>query len=73
MIWQVRAAGGLSSARRPSKRVPILDAMERGDFYASTGVELTDYQVTPKAMTVTVKTNAFARYRVHFIGRGGAC
>ena len=50
---------------------PILEAMERGDFYASTGVELTDYEVTPKAMTITVKPNAFARYRVHFIGRGG--
>lgn len=49
----------------------ILDAMERGDFYASTGVELIDYQVTPKGMTVTVKTNTFARYRVQFIGRGG--
>ena len=24
----------------------LLDALERGDFYASTGVELTDYQVT---------------------------
>ena len=49
----------------------ILDAMERGDFYASTGVELTDYEVTPKGMTVTVKPNTFARYRVQFIGKGG--
>ena len=24
----------------------LLDALERGDFYASTGVELTDYQAT---------------------------
>jgi hypothetical protein len=50
----------------------ILDAMERGDFYASTGIELTDYQVTAKAMTVTVKKNTFAKYRIQFIGRGGA-
>ena len=49
----------------------ILEAMERGDFYASTGIELADYQVTPKGMTVTVKPNTFARYRVQFIGRGG--
>ena len=35
----------------------ILEAMERGDFYASTGVELTDYEVTPNAMTVTVSKN----------------
>lgn len=50
----------------------VLDAMERGDFYASTGIELTDYQVTPKSMTVTVKKNTFAKYRIQFIGRGGA-
>ena len=49
----------------------ILDAMERGDFYASTGVELTDYQVTATGMTVTVKKESYAKYRVQFIGRGG--
>jgi hypothetical protein len=49
----------------------LLTAMERGDFYASTGVELTDYQVTDKAMTVTVKQTAFSKYRVQFIGKSG--
>lgn len=49
----------------------ILDAMERGDFYASTGVELTDYVVSASAITVTVKKDSFAKYRVQFIGRGG--
>jgi hypothetical protein len=49
----------------------ILDAMERGDFYASTGVELTDYQVSPAAITVTIRQRAFEKYRVQFIGRGG--
>lgn len=50
----------------------ILEAMERGEFYASTGVELTDYQVSSSAMTVTVKTKTFEKYRIQFIGRGGA-
>ena len=50
----------------------ILDAMERGDFYASTGIEISDYQVADDAMTVTVKKNTFAKYRIQFIGRGGA-
>jgi len=45
--------------------------MERGDFYASTGVELTDYQVTDKAMTVTVKATTFSKYRVQCIGKSG--
>src|SRR5918993_769823 len=49
----------------------ILDAMERGDFYASTGVELEAYDVTTSSMTVTVKKNAFAKYRIQFIGKGG--
>ena len=50
----------------------ILDAMERGEFYASTGVELSDYQVTASAMTVSVKTESYAKYRIQFIGRHGA-
>jgi hypothetical protein len=49
----------------------ILAAMERGDFYASTGVELSDYEVTASAMTVTVNKESYAKYRIQFIGRGG--
>ena len=49
----------------------IMEALERGDFYASTGVELTDYTVTSHRMTVTVKPTTFSKYRVQFIGRGG--
>ena len=49
----------------------ILDALRRGDFYASTGVELSDIQATPRALTVTVKPQSFARYTIQFIGRGG--
>lgn len=50
----------------------ILTAMERGDFYASTGVELSDYSVTASAMTVTVKKQSFEKYRIQFVGKGGA-
>jgi hypothetical protein len=49
----------------------ILEAMDRGDFYASTGVELSDYQVTPTSMTITVRTTAYSKYRIQFIGRHG--
>jgi hypothetical protein len=49
----------------------ILEAMERGDFYASTGVELRDYQVTDTAMTITIREAEWSKYRVQFIGRGG--
>ncbi len=49
----------------------ILQALEDGRFYASTGVELSDYVATPRGMTVTVKKDAWAKYRIQFIGRGG--
>jgi hypothetical protein len=49
----------------------ILGALEAGEFYASTGVELLDYQATASAMTVTVQKTDFSKYRVQFIGKGG--
>ena len=49
----------------------ILQALEEGRFYASTGVELSDYVATDRAMTVTVKQDAWAKYRIQFIGKGG--
>jgi hypothetical protein len=49
----------------------ILDALERGDFYASTGVELADYQTTGKEVTVTIRQEGSSKYRVLFIGQGG--
>ena len=49
----------------------ILSAMERGDFYASTGVVLADYQATATAITVKVLPTTFSKYRIQFIGQGG--
>ncbi len=49
----------------------LVDALERGDFYASTGVELTDYQANARQITVTVKPRSDAKYRIQFIGKGG--
>ncbi|HUP49922.1 MAG TPA: CehA/McbA family metallohydrolase [Thermoanaerobaculia bacterium] len=50
----------------------LLAALERGDFYASTGVEITDYAVTAAAMIVTVRERGQTKYTTRFIGRGGA-
>jgi hypothetical protein len=52
-------------------RDAILAAIRRGDFYASTGVELKDYQATPKVVSVSVREKNGAHYRVQFIGSGG--
>ncbi len=49
----------------------ILEAMEKGDFYASTGVELTDYQVNDKQITISIREVRTSKYRIQFIGNGG--
>jgi hypothetical protein len=58
-------------------RAPRLEAgaltasMERGDFYASTGVVLDEVTATEKSLAVKVRAAATSKYRVQFIGRGG--
>src|SRR5215217_7173171 len=49
----------------------LVDALERGDFYASTGVELARFESTPTGISLAVKATAYSRYRVQFIGRSG--
>jgi predicted metal-dependent phosphoesterase TrpH len=49
----------------------ILDAMERGDFYASTGVTLTDYSASPARIAIGIAAQGTTRFRVQFIGKGG--
>ena len=49
----------------------IVDALRRGDFYASTGVELSDYQASPRQIVLTIKELPSSKYRIQFIGRGG--
>ena len=49
----------------------LLEAMERGDFYASTGVVLDDVLVDREGIIVKVKADSWAKYRIQFIGKGG--
>lgn len=49
----------------------IVEALERGDFYASTGVVLEDVKATPTSLTVEVKPDGTSKYRIQFIGRTG--
>jgi hypothetical protein len=49
----------------------LLEAMERGEFYASTGVEISDYDASATDIRISVKPTAFSKYRIQFIGRGG--
>lgn len=50
----------------------ILAAMARGDFYASSGVEFSDIVATDTTLTLSIKADAFSRFRTEFIGAGGA-
>jgi len=49
----------------------LLQALERGEFYASTGVVLDDVRADAQSMTVTVRPDAWAKYRIEFVGNGG--
>ena len=49
----------------------LLAALEAGQFYASTGVELDDVEATATGLTVKVKPEGTSKYRIQFIGRGG--
>ncbi len=59
----VRAAELTSSA--------ILSAIDDGNFYASTGVELIDYKADRSEVSIKIKATNFSKYRVQFIGSGG--
>ena len=49
----------------------IVEAIDRGSFYASTGVELASYEATAASIALTIKTTTYSKYRVKFIGRNG--
>jgi hypothetical protein len=49
----------------------ILQAIHRGDFYASTGVTLTDYAADQREVRVDVAKAGDRRFLIEFIGRGG--
>ncbi len=49
----------------------IVEALERGDFYSSTGVEMQAIDVSASALTLTVRQERSSKYRIQFIGRQG--
>ena len=49
----------------------LLDAMERGDFYASNGVTLRSYDASRDRIAVDVLVTGTSKYRIQFIGAGG--
>ena len=49
----------------------IVEALERGDFYSSTGVELQAISVSSSSMSIAVREERSSKYRIQFIGRQG--
>ena len=49
----------------------LMEGLERGEFYASTGVELIDVETTATGMRVEVRPTNYSKYRIQFIGQGG--
>jgi hypothetical protein len=62
--WIYVRASELSSAA-------ILSAIDNGNFYASTGVELTDYKADRTEVSIKVKALTNSKYTIRFIGSGG--
>jgi len=62
--WVVVRSGQLAARS-------IVEALERGDFYASTGVALKEYTASSTRVSLTIDTTTFSKYRVLFIGQGG--
>jgi hypothetical protein len=66
--WVMVRADTLSAAS-------IIAAMKAGDFYASTGVTLADYRVTPTTIEIRIappnRPDDVNRFHTQFIGRGG--
>jgi len=58
---------------RASELTPtaVLSALDRGDFYASTGVELEEYSADGSGIALKIKEQRGSKYRIEFIGRGG--
>jgi len=49
----------------------LVEALERGEFYSSTGVELRSVDATKGGLTIAVREEPTSKYRIQFIGRQG--
>ena len=62
--WVVVRAPRLSAAA-------IMEGLEAGRFYASTGVSLSDLQVDDQGIEIAIQQEPTFKYTTHFIGDGG--
>jgi hypothetical protein len=62
--WVVVRAASLTPAA-------ITDALEKGDFYSSSGVNLTDVQISPAEYRIEINARATEKFTTTFIGENG--
>jgi hypothetical protein len=62
--WVMVAADSLTPAS-------LINALEQGDFYATTGVILDDIEVREKSLHVDVREQEGVKYKIQFIGATG--
>lgn len=46
----------------------LIEAMEKGEFYSSTGVTLSEVEFKNNTLTISVKAEAEVNYTIEFIG-----
>jgi hypothetical protein len=49
----------------------LLQAMEKGDFYSSTGVELDEFLVDEDSLIIRIRKKGTTKFRTQFIGKNG--
>ena len=49
----------------------ILQALDQGSFYASTGVELAELERSGQGVKLTIKRQGIEEFRTRLIGKGG--
>ncbi|MEP7338210.1 MAG: CehA/McbA family metallohydrolase [Acidobacteriota bacterium] len=62
--WVMVRAASLNAA-------DILQALEQGEFYASTGVTLSDYSADKKEINIRIAEGINSKYTVQFVGQWG--
>jgi len=51
--------------------ISIVKAIEQGDFYASTGVEIKEFQAKKEGLSITIKESGTVKFHTQFIGKNG--
>ncbi len=73
--WDYKAAlpgrGWVMVRAKQLNATEILSALEQGNFYASTGVELDAYETTDQRISIRIKESGATKFRTLFIGKGG--